>query len=59
MVRRVGIEGEVVLIGGMVHNAGFVQSLKNAMGVDQISLPDMPEYISALGCAMIAAERQH
>ena len=59
MVRRVGIEGEVVLIGGMVHNAGFVQSLKNAMGVDQISLPAMPEYISALGCALIAAERQH
>lgn len=59
MVRRVGIDGEVVLIGGMVHNAGFVQSLKNAMGVDKISLPDMPEYISALGCALIAAERQH
>ena len=59
MVRRVGIEGEVVLIGGMVHNAGFVSSLKTAMGVDTISLPDMPEYISALGCAMIAAERQH
>ncbi|NMM05644.1 MAG: CoA activase [Polaromonas sp.] len=59
MVRRVGIDGEVVLIGGMVHNAGFVQSLKKAMGVDKISLPDMPEYISALGCALIAAERQH
>ena len=59
MVRRVGIEGEVVLIGGMVHNPGFVSSLKTAMGVDTIFLPDMPEYISALGCAMIAAERQH
>ena len=59
MVRRVGIDGEVVLIGGMVHNAGFVQSLKSAMGVDTISLPEMPEYISALGCALIAAERQH
>ena len=59
MVRRVGIEGEVVLIGGMVHNAGFVQSLKSAMDVDQVSLPDLPEYVSALGCALIAAERQH
>jgi benzoyl-CoA reductase subunit D len=58
MVRRVGIEGEVVLIGGMAHNAGFVQSLKTAMGVDTITLPDMPEYIGALGCALIAAERQ-
>ncbi len=59
MVRRVGIDGEVVLIGGMVHNPGFVQSLKNAMDVDTISLPEMPEYVSALGCALIAAERLH
>jgi benzoyl-CoA reductase subunit D len=59
MVRRVGIEDGVVLIGGMVNNAGFVQSLKKAMDVDQILLPDMPECISALGCALIAAERQH
>ena len=59
MVRRVGIEDGVVLIGGMVNNAGFVQSLKKAMDVDQILLPDMPECVSALGCALIAAERQH
>lgn len=59
MVRRVGIEGEVVLIGGMVHNAGFVQSLKNAMDVEKVSLPEIPEYVSALGCALIAAERMH
>lgn len=59
MVRRVGIEGEVVLIGGMAHNPGFVHSLKNAMGVENISLPEMPEYVSALGCALIGAERQH
>ncbi len=59
MVRRVGIEGEVVLIGGMAHNPGFVKSLKGAMGVDAVSLPDLPEFVSALGCALIAAERQH
>jgi benzoyl-CoA reductase subunit D len=59
MVRRVGIEGEVVLIGGMVHNAGFVQSLRKAMDVEQVSLPELPEYVSALGCALIGAERLH
>ncbi len=56
MARRVGIEEEVALIGGMVHNAGFVQSLKTALGVDKVLLPEMPEYISALGAALIAAE---
>ena len=59
MVRRVGIDGNVVLIGGMAHNPGFVQSLKTAMDVDQVLLPEMPEYVSALGCALIAAERLH
>jgi len=59
MVRRVGIEGNVVLIGGMGHNPGFVQSLKNAMDVDQVLLPELPEFVSAIGCALIAAERQH
>jgi benzoyl-CoA reductase subunit D len=57
MVRRVGIDNDVVLIGGMVHNPGFVSSLKGAMGVDEIKLPDMPEFVSALGCALLAAER--
>ena len=56
MVRRVGIEDEVILIGGMVHNPGFVQSLKGALGVEKVHLPDMPEYVSALGAALIAAE---
>ena len=56
MVRRVGIEGDVILIGGMVNNPGFVQSLKTSLGIDKINLPDMPEYISALGAALIAAE---
>jgi len=59
MVRRVGIENEVVLIGGMVNNPGFVAALKNAMGVDEIKLPDMPEYVSALGCALLAADAKH
>ncbi|GAB4175586.1 MAG: BadF/BadG/BcrA/BcrD ATPase family protein [Rhodocyclaceae bacterium] len=59
MVRRVGIEDEVALIGGMVHNVGFVSSLKAAMGVEELKLPDMPEYVSAVGCALLAAETRH
>jgi benzoyl-CoA reductase subunit D len=56
MVRRVGIEGDVILIGGMVNNPGFVSSLKTSLGIDHINLPDMPEYVSALGAALIAAD---
>ena len=56
MVRRVGIEEDVVLIGGMVHNPGFVRALQEALGVGQLHLPEMPEYVSALGAALVAAE---
>ncbi len=58
MVRRVGIEGDVILIGGMVNNPGFVASLKASLGIDQINLPEMPEYVSALGAEVIAADGQ-
>lgn len=56
MVRRVGIDGELILIGGMVNNPGFVRSLKVALQIDKIHLPEMPEYISALGAALIATD---
>jgi benzoyl-CoA reductase subunit D len=56
MARRVGIEEDVVLIGGMVHNAGFVQSLKGTLGVEKVLLPDLPEYVGALGAALVATE---
>jgi benzoyl-CoA reductase subunit D len=56
MARRVGIEEDVVLIGGMVHNPGFVQSLKNALGVQKVLLPDLPEFVGALGAALVATE---
>lgn len=63
MARRVGVEGsieggsEVVLIGGMVNNPGFVRALRESLGVETLHLPEMPEYVSALGAALIAAER--
>ena len=59
MVRRVGIDKDVVLIGGMVHNPGFVNSLKTAMDIDEVKLPDIPEFVAALGCALLAAEAKH
>ncbi|MBC7336559.1 MAG: CoA activase, partial [Clostridia bacterium] len=54
MVRRVGIEREVVLIGGMGYNVGFVASLKRDLGVD-IHVPADPEFVSAIGAAVAGA----
>ena len=55
MVRRVGIEKDVALIGGVARNVGFVKSLGDNLEVP-FSIPDEPEYVSALGAALVAAD---
>ncbi|MBW2086027.1 MAG: CoA activase [Deltaproteobacteria bacterium] len=56
MVRRVGIESEVVLIGGVAKNVGFVDSLNREHG-QEINIPEEPEFVGALGAALIAADQ--
>ena len=51
VARRVGLEKEVVLIGGMGNNVGFVDALKRALSMDVLVPPD-PDYISAIGAAI-------
>ena len=56
MVRRVGINKDVVLIGGLAYNPGFVDALTRGLETE-VSVPDNPEYIGAMGAAIVAAER--
>lgn len=56
MVRRVGIEQKVALIGGVAYNPGFVDSLKRALDCEVI-IAEEPEYVGALGTAITARER--
>ena len=58
MVRRVGIEKNIALIGGVSYNVGFVTSLKRALDCDLI-IPEGPEYTGALGAAVVAGERMN
>jgi benzoyl-CoA reductase subunit D len=55
LARKIGFEPEVVLIGGVAHNIGFVDSLQRALECDVV-IPDDPEYIGAYGPALAAAE---
>jgi len=55
MVRRVGIEERISLIGGMAKNIGFVASLKNDLKTEVI-IPDDYQYVGAIGAAWMAAE---
>ncbi len=56
MVRRVGINKDVVLIGGLAYNPGFVDSLTRGLETE-VTVPDNPEYIGAMGAAIVAGER--
>jgi benzoyl-CoA reductase subunit D len=56
MVRKVGYSPPVVLIGGMAHNVGFIDSLKRGLEIDNLNVPDEPEFCGALGAALAAAD---
>jgi benzoyl-CoA reductase subunit D len=56
MVYRLGVNPDVVLLGGVARDVGFVASLKRKLGVD-VLIPEYPEYAGALGAALVAARR--
>jgi benzoyl-CoA reductase subunit D len=55
MILRVGVEKDVVLIGGVALNPGFILPLKKELNAD-IIVPKDPDYVSALGAAIIASK---
>lgn len=54
MARRVGVEPEVALIGGVARNPGFVDSLQRDLEME-VLIPEDPEYVSSFGAAILAA----
>ncbi len=56
MVHRLGVNPDVVLIGGVARDVGFVASLKRKLGVD-VMIPEFPDSAGALGAALTAASR--
>ena len=55
MVRKVGFEKDIALIGGVALNPGFVEAMKRSLETD-VYVPEDPEYVGALGAALAAAE---
>jgi benzoyl-CoA reductase subunit D len=54
MARRVGVQPDVALIGGVARNVGFVDSLQRDLEIEVV-IPEDPEFVSALGAALLAA----
>jgi benzoyl-CoA reductase subunit D len=54
MIRKIGFNKDVVLIGGVAKNIGFVNSLNKNLGLEVV-VPKNPEYVGAFGAALAAA----
>ncbi len=59
MIRQIGIEKDVALIGGVANNIGFVEAMNKNLGFDLLIPKDniAPQYVSALGAALIAQDK--
>jgi len=56
MVLRLGVNEDIVLVGGVGKDDGFVASLKRRLGTE-IRIPEDPIYAGAVGAALVAAKR--
>jgi benzoyl-CoA reductase subunit D len=56
MVRRLGVQPEVVFAGGLARNPAIVAALECELGIERLRIPAGPEFVAALGAALCAAE---
>ncbi|MFC1938460.1 acyl-CoA dehydratase activase [Chloroflexota bacterium] len=55
LCKRIGVEKDVVVVGGVALNEGLVHILGEELGFE-IKVPDAPQIVGALGAAIIAKE---
>jgi predicted CoA-substrate-specific enzyme activase len=56
LLKRVGLDGEVTLIGGVALQAGMVAALRDRLGVP-VNVPAAPQLTTALGAALLGLQR--
>ena len=56
LLKRVGLDGEVTLIGGVALQAGMVTALRQKLGV-AINVPEEPQLTAAFGAAILGWQR--
>ncbi|MBW2016450.1 MAG: CoA activase [Deltaproteobacteria bacterium] len=57
MIRRIGVNEDVVLMGGMGRNPGFKDAMLRELEIEKIYIPEEPEYGMAVGAAVVAMEK--
>lgn len=56
MIRRIGVNEDVVMMGGVGRNPGFVEAMKRELELNNIYIPEEPEYGASVGAAVLASE---
>jgi predicted CoA-substrate-specific enzyme activase len=56
LLKRVGLDGSVVFIGGVARQEGMVAALEQKLGVT-VYVPDGPQFVTALGAALLGLQR--
>jgi benzoyl-CoA reductase subunit D len=57
MIRQIGVNPDVALIGGVAKNPGFVEAMRLELEQEKIFIPDEPQYGAAVGAAVVVAEQ--
>ncbi|MEE8470954.1 MAG: BadF/BadG/BcrA/BcrD ATPase family protein, partial [Dehalococcoidia bacterium] len=55
LCKRIGIERQVAVVGGVALNNGLIEMLEKEMGFG-VMVPDAPQTTAALGAAIVARE---
>jgi len=55
-LKRVGLNGELTFVGGVARQAGMIRAAREKFGVP-VNVPDYPEYVVALGAALLGLQR--
>ena len=56
LVKRVGVEQDVIMVGGVAQNAGVVRALERSLETE-IKVPELAQFTGALGAAVFAYEK--
>jgi benzoyl-CoA reductase subunit D len=57
MIRRIGVNEDIAMLGGVGYNPGFMAAMRRELKIQNILIPDEPEYGAAVGAAFVAAEK--
>jgi benzoyl-CoA reductase subunit D len=57
IIHRIGVNEDVVMLGGVGYNPGFVEAMRRELNLERVYIPESPEYGQAVGAAVVAVKK--